>query len=1077
MEIMEKNKINEEDPEINKLFETLTQTFSSSSTHKIKEAEEKLKQFDYIIINKLDKIFKIFATNGKPLPCLKALSIRIKYIFISLGKSKTLQLNELQNYIELLINTLINTKNIKHIHISIIEQICEAIKVLINSKLFKGNEELLVKLNESILSKIMNENSYFIFSILYLIVLSPNININNINGIITQNFVNAIKKYITSIDMNQTIKILDLISLCLKKLLYLNQAKYMITNIINTLFDYLFRILLDYCSDENIVSFINDNLLNDEQHIKQKSTENILKSKIFLAIGYMIECDKSINNDNSLQNKKLIEGGLLQIIRIIYNSFEYIIKEQLFNIDEYYIQGSYEIIIYQAFSLIIKCISSSPFQKEFYNDAKNFVIFKIFPFLTLDLGEKELFKESPDEYYLQVIDTMSEFSFRKIKTICGKCLTLICENYPDLSFIILNIIFELLIFFMEEFDKTNLYKYILINNEIGEFFIDVYTNESIINACLLCISILAKQAIINSELKKSLHKFLLDNQMRLENVASDKIQFKLCLLYGLFLDNLFNPNNNEDKEFIKTAINFLLSIILYSNKTNERNGLSYQAYHSLEQISDNNYLNNITNDIVKEYYYKQIIQSIPNYNLLIFIDMINLFIEKLPCFKNDILNITNFILDKIKNDLINKQKDNNRMYSDYIHKEMSVISNIIKIYNNPDIEKIVCEFIIWFINEYGNNNEFIEKVMNIFVNFSSKKNKIELVNQILNDSCEIIIVYYNSSLSIDLPTFKLINYLMLNNSKKDPNVMELLKNVVLNSLSKIEDNFYGRENIIYTLLLIICWLIIPHTEQTKENDETINSVVNIISTILNKLNNLIEKDKIDPDFDNNYLKYLYLVIIFSSFIYYSNYSFNLIYDKNSFNFILNCINDIAITKDIYFSLKLNKLIIFGLSKILYENDFLKLILVNFKDSFILDYNLISKQLFEEAKEEKKKDKIKEGDANNEDDEECYYLTSRINKILNNDLIFPKLDFDEFEVFIALYKKLIEINETKIIINKILEEMNEKTKKDFKNILIVQKIIIKTKKNDDDTLGNEKTEENIVKIIHRPVKPKNNLKLS
>ena len=116
-------------------------------------------------------------------------------------------------------------------------------------------------------------------------------------------------------------------------------------------------------------------------------------------------------------------------------------------------------------------------------------------------------------------------------------------------------------------------------------------------------------------------------------------------------------------------------------------------------------------------------------------------------------------------------------------------------------------------------------------------------------------------------------------------------------------------------------------------------------------------------------------------------------------------------------------------------------------------------------------------GNNEVDEECYYLTSRINKILNNDLIFPKLDFDEFEVFIALYKKLIEINETKIIINKILEEMNEKTKKDFKNILIVQKIIIKTKKNDDDTLGNEKTEENIVKIIHRPVKPKNNLKLS
>ena len=264
-----------------------------------------------------------------------------------------------------------------------------------------------------------------------------------------------------------------------------------------------------------------------------------------------------------IQNKKLIDG-LVKIIRIIFNSFDYIIKEELNNIEDYYKSGNYEIIIYQAFSLIIKCISSSPFQKEFYPVAKNFVFFKIFPFLTLDLGEEELFKESPDEYYLQVIDIMTEFSFKKIKTICGKCLTLIGENYPDLSFIILNIIFELLIFFMEEFDRNNLYKYTLINNEIGEFFMESYTNESIISSCLLCISILAKQAMINSELKKSLHKFLLDNQMRLENVASDKIQFKLCLLYGLFLDGLFNINNNEDKEFIRTAINFLLSIILYS---------------------------------------------------------------------------------------------------------------------------------------------------------------------------------------------------------------------------------------------------------------------------------------------------------------------------------------------------------------------------------------------------------------------------------------------------------------------------------------------------------------------------------
>ena len=1029
---MEDNQSNseiiEEDIEIKNLLEILTQTYSSTTTHKIKEAEEKLKQFDYVIIKKLNKIFDLFSSNKINISSQKALSIRIKYIFISLGKSNNLQLNELLQYIELLMNNLIETKNIKQINISIIEQICEAIKVLINSKLFKGKEDLLIKLSESIIKKINYQNSFIIFSILYLIVLSPNTNINNINGIINEQFINVIKRYIMGkLDINLTIKIIDLLSLSLKKIFYSGQAKYMITNIINNLFESLFRVLLDYCTDENsFVSFVNNYLLDDEEYTKQKSKENFLKSRIFVAIGLMIECENKKNNDNSIQDKKLIEG-LMKIIRIIYNSFEYIIKEELNNIDENYKNLNYEILIYQAFSLIIKCISSSPFKKDFYHDAKNFVFFKIFPFLTLDLGESELFKESPDEYYLQVIDIMTDYNFKKIKTICGKFLTLISENYPDLSFIILNIVFELLIFFMEEFDPKNIYKYTLINNEIGNLFIESsYTNESIINSCLLCISILAKQALIDRELKKSLHKFLLDNQMRLENVASDKIQFKLCLLYGLFLDQLFDINNKVDKEFIKTSINFLLSIILYSDKINEKNGLSYQAFHS------------------KSYFIKQIIQSIPNSHILIFFDMINLFIEKLPIFQDNILNITNIILNKIKDDLIKKKQGKNidEISSSFIHKEMVIIGNIINLFDDDEIEKNICQFIISFIKDYGDDNEFTEKIINIIVNFSKKKKKIDLVKQMLNNTDKIIIGYYNSSSYIDLPIFKLINYLIINNSKDNTNILILLRDIIINSLLKIEDNFYGQENTI---------------------------VLNIISIILNKLNKLIENDKKEQDLDNQFLEYLYLVVIFSSFIYYSNYSFSLIYDKNIFNSLLNCLNNIVIVNKVYFSLHLNKLIIFGLSKILYENDFLKLILVNFKDAFILNYNLISKQLAEEAKELKMKNTIKDSENNENDNiNEEDYLTKKINDIINNNFKLPKLEFDEYEIFNTLYKKLMEINETKAYIDKIIEEMEESVKKDFQNILLIKKINI-IKDNVDDNVD-ENTESSIhrriVKIKHK-----------
>ena len=55
----EKNEIIEDDLEIKNLLEILTQTYSATSTHKIKEAEEKLKKFDLVIIKKLNKILII----------------------------------------------------------------------------------------------------------------------------------------------------------------------------------------------------------------------------------------------------------------------------------------------------------------------------------------------------------------------------------------------------------------------------------------------------------------------------------------------------------------------------------------------------------------------------------------------------------------------------------------------------------------------------------------------------------------------------------------------------------------------------------------------------------------------------------------------------------------------------------------------------------------------------------------------------------------------------------------------------------------------------------------------------------
>ena len=96
--------------------------------------------------------------------------------------------------------------------------------------------------------------------------------------------------------------------------------------------------------------------------------------------------------------------------------------------------------------------------------------------------------------------------------------------------------------------------------------------------------------------------------------------------------------------------------------------------------------------------------------------------------------------------------------------------------------------------------------------------------------------------------------------------------------------------------------------------------------------------------------------------------------------------------------------------------------------------------------------------NNEDDNNINnnadYLVKKINDIINKELILPKLNFDEYDIFNELYKKLIGINETKIIINEILGELDEKSKKDFENILLTKRINI-IKENNKDMVDDQK----------------------
>ena len=1047
------------DKKISELIKILQQTYKSTTTRQIKEAEEKLKLFDDIIINNLDKIFDLLSSETIDIQNKKSLAIRLKYIYISFAKTKDLNIANFMGMLAGLVKNLIgreNSQNSQNLDISIIEQICEAIRIMINHKILLDKGEELINLSKIILKEINSDKKnndlkkiYTCFSVLCLIILSPNTNKNNINLIVNQDLIKSTQKFLLyRIDKNLTIKLLDLLTLSMKKLLYHGEQNLILDSIKkkddkdgkdgrdDNLLVTIFRVLMNNLSnDKCVISFINEYTSEDKSHIDKISKENLIKSKIFLALNYIIDFQDISDEEGNIIKDVNFKNEIMKYLTIIFNSIDYLIKNEKNNFENNYKIGNYEIILYQALSFFYKALSYEPFKKDFSSEAKDFVFFKIFPLFTLNLGDSELFLESPEEYYNQVIDTMTNFNFKKVKTICGKILILICDNYPEQSFIILDTTYEILNFFMEAYNDKNLYKYTLINNGIGEFYYDHFENEAIINVSLLFLSILAKITVRNIELKNGLHKFLLINQMRLENVISDKIQFSLSLFYGLFLDFLFDVNNKEDKEFIKKAINFLLSIILYSNKKKEKNGLSNQAYHSLELILGNEKLCEIANELIK-LVFDQILQGIPSSEMIIFFDMINLFTSKIQVIKDNIIILTNAILNKIANDynLIKNGKDDDGIYSTLIHKELAIVGNIIS----------------------------LEEIILIILNFCKKENKSNVVLQILNSSYQIIYEYYISYHILDSSSFKIINYLLLFNGQRNMNNIKLVNNILIESLTKIENNFYGQENIIFVLLLIICWLynngannnMINNNELIGEND-LINIIINIITIILNKLYILIENDKENNNKDNNLLKIFYISVIYTSFIFYSKYTFSLIYDKNFFTGLLKLTNDIIINNSFFYSLKLSRLIIFGLSKILYENEFLKLIIVNFKDAFIVNYNLLSRHFKEETKETISKEDDEDENENN--DKNGDYLTEKIQDIINNDLILDKYDYDEFIIFQELYKKLIGIQETQIIIGDIVKNMDEKTKKDFEGILSVKKVYI-----------NNNKDKNVGKYMHRIV---------
>ena len=1027
----------------NDLLNILEKTYTSNSTDDLKFIEQKLKKYNILIDNNLSDLLSLLFNSKIDFNLKKALIIFIKNYIISNNSKATYDKVAIKILISNIIISILNNSNENYIlSEKLIEQINLIIMDLLNTSIIKNSINLIIEILNFLINKITIINFYYIINFLISILSSKSCNQNNLKDINIL-LCPIILKYLKENKNNFFIlnKLLELLLILFKKLNYFK----LLTEDINEKYIFYYfneiSIILNDLSKENnnILTFGNINLIenSNNEEINRVYLINQIKSNLLLFISFLIQ----FQDKNEIKNE-ILSQNLPSFLNFLLKSLQFITLNNLNMFYKYSEILNYKNVIYHSLFLFARCIVRFPFRKDFYNNLNEFLITIIYPFLIFSEIDKDLLINSPEMYYQNLIDTLIDWNLKNIKSVCGFLLSIISNNFEKNQ--IIKYTLELFTYNLN--DDKNLSNYYLLDNDFTKnYLLKNYNNELLIDLCIHIICIMAKEALKIDNIKFELKIFLSKYQKKLNEITSLNIQFKICLLYGLFLEDFFSIDYENENIFIVNAIEYLLNLILKNTDSNDVEGLSYQALKSFEQLVEIKNYNILLTLIVNEKM-NTLINMISNIKIDIFFDVLNSIIKNLTMDKY-ILNIYEQVLNRFKSDINGKLFESNS----FITKELNLINNILIYYykNNDFIEKfdsLICDIINYLMKNIE-NIYYSDEIINILSSLC--QDGLNRVSNILIINFEYYFNYIKSKNEIDYSMFHILNYLLNNipnnEINNNNNYSQHLINIFSFSLNNI-DEYNGEGYQIYTFLLIIIWLI------NKNNlISNLDNFENIYQIILNKFLDLINLYKDNPidilNIYDGYLLLFYLCIIYSGFINYSQNAFNIIFNTNNLIDIINFTK--LLDKTTFYSTKLYKFIILGLCGILNNNDILKNIIVYFKDIFLIIFNLLSCQIENESKYLKKitsDNKIKFINENNDSDEENDdNENDEDNENLNNFINQASFDLNEIDEFIIfkniINNKLNNFNETKEIINNILNNLNDIEKKQLQKVYDTKRINI------------------------------------
>ena len=1046
-------------------LDALNVSFMGKTSEEIKIAENYLNEFEYTVIGNLDTIYNFAFDANIDINTRKAVGVYIKKILLKNIKTFSIEDDKLLSITNSLILPLIQQGNTE----IILNIISPVLIEIFSSAIFVSNEKLCIDLTNMLLEKINSKNRVVILSLFQILISSKGISPKNLDDIISAqtNFVKNVL-FDSGSDVNSIRKALDLLSLMFKKITGIkgDDAKKYIEVYIETFTDKIVEIIRKNSGKETIVCFSNVNVPKT-----QTAEINSLFAKCYLILSFFIQ----LTNKTEIVNNTLL-SAITPLTKDTIDSLTIIAekhRDKLMNDKEF----EYEIAIYQMFFFLSRVITRAPFYNEFRDNIKIFIFKVIFPFFCEYDTEILSLNEDPAEYYTLLIDSMYDFKLKKIKTVCGYILAMICDKFDSAASNILNFVYQLLNYNMNEIDERSIVNYPLINNNIGKDVVRKYSPEIQIDTCLMFMCVLARYTIKDDNIKDNLRNFLLANQLRLQHMTSSIIQYKICLIYGLLIDDLFTCETHRD--FLYKSFSFLLGIVI--NGKDKNLGLAYQALHSFELIVSTPSMKEIAELIVNEKI-QILVSMIPTENIDIFFDLLSSIITY--------LNIDNNIKTQI---IIETLKRFDQEASKSGLKSNVVITKLLKcIKTGVECSKdqngtVTAVQMMKVYFENMDKIEFADEIAEILFACTLSPYTMDLQTfSLYYEMLPSFLLYLKRVTGINGSLFNILRFIVINDKENrinDPNNLcaKIFSEIITTSFSLI-DEYIEDPSPIYTLMLIEIWLakggILPEQVEfiLREILQKYQDVLLIYKNDLKEVNNTYD----------SYLIWGYLATILSSFIHYGRIVMKIFVEKNLTNTFFQSLT--LLYKTSFYAGNWGQVAIMGLSAMLYDQEILSQNFAMLPTQIEIALMIVERQILElkminyEENDEKEKDE----DDSDEDTEDAKKDTivmeeglddfGRMKKFIemrkeNKNGAYTEdikvisivqsasivgTGVDEFEIFSKAIENLSKFNETKSVIDKFVNEMNEVDKQNFKKILHMRRI----------SLNNGNSEHNVPRLIYK-----------